>query len=157
MCDVILTVACDTGHSKTFHIHGASSAIHVEHIIDGACVIALEHVQVEHILAHIDFVGHFNDLVFAIAVEDDNVVDVGAVAHIFIFLEPCADEAVGAVDVEFLVGFGHFGGNNGVKLADDGATRILVAVLGLEPAVPFDGVVDHMRQFVVNVGNALFE
>ena len=88
----------------------------------------------------IDLVGHLNDLELAILVEDDDVVDVGAVAYKLVLLQAGADETVGTVDIEFLVGLGNLAGHDGVKLADDGAARVLGTVFGLQALEPFDGV-----------------
>ena len=41
----------------------------------------------EHILADEYLVGHFGNLVFSVTIEDDDVVDVGAVAHKFILFQ----------------------------------------------------------------------
>ena len=72
-------------------------------------------------LAYEELVLHPHDFVFPVAVEDDYIIDVRAVAYEFVFLQPCADEAFLAVDVELFVGFRHFGGYDGVKVAYLGA------------------------------------
>ena len=50
-------------------------------------------------LADEDLVGHVGDLVGAVAVEDDDVVDVRAVFDKLVLFQAGAHEAVGAVDV----------------------------------------------------------
>ena len=155
--DVILLVAGDARHGKALHVGGAAAAILVQDVVDGAGVALLEHIQVQDVLAHIDLVGNLGDLELAILVEDDDVVDVRAVADKLILLESRADEAVGPVDVEFLVGLGHLAGHDGVELADDRAARILGAILGLETLKPLDGVVGQVGEVVIDLGDTVVE
>ena len=82
----------------------------------------------QDVLAHEDLLGHANHLVFAVFVEDDDVVDVGTVAHELVFLHARPDESLLAVDVEFLVGLGHLGGLDGVETLYLGQSRMVVAV-----------------------------
>ena len=51
------------------------------------------------ILAYENLIGHLDDLVFAVAVEEYDIVDVGAVAHKLVLLQSCAYEALLTVDV----------------------------------------------------------
>ena len=129
--DVIFLVAGDARDGKALHEGGTASAVKIQHVVDGAVVTFLEHVQVEDILAHIQFLSHLDDFELTVLVEDDDIVDVRAVAHKLVLLQACADEAVCTVDVELLVSLGDLAGDDGVKLADDGAARILGAVFGL--------------------------
>ena len=129
----------------------------VEHIVDGAGVVALKHIEVDDIFAHINFFAHLNHLEFTIFVENDNVVDVGAIAHKFIFLQPRANKAIGTIDVEFFVGFRHLRRHNGVEVADNGAARIGATVFLFQALIPFDGVVHQVGKFLVNVGDALIK
>ena len=55
--------------------------------------------------------------VTSVAEEDDNIIEVGAVGYEFIFLQAGTDETLFAVDVQFLIGFHHFGRVDGVEVA----------------------------------------
>ena len=83
----------------------------------------------EDILAHKNLFGYTDDLVFTIFVEDNDIVDVGAVAHEFILRESHADETVSTIDIEFLIGFCHFRCLNGVEVADLGQTWVFLTIL----------------------------
>ena len=102
----------------------------------------------QDVLAHEHLVGHAYHLVLAVFVEDDDVVDVGAVAHKLVFLQTRADETVGAVDVKLLVGLHHLRRHDGVEILDFGETRVVRAVLALDKLEPLHGDVDHVGQVV---------
>ena len=154
---VVFTVAGHACNGKSLHIHDAAASVLIEHIVDGARVVALKHIQVNHILTHIYLLAHLNHLKLTIFVENDDVVDVGAVAHKFVFLQSGADKAVGTVDVEFFVSLSHLRSHDGVEIANDGAARELVAVFLFQSLKPLDGVFHQVSEFVVDVGNALVE
>ena len=87
LCDVVFPVAGAAGHKEPLHVEFAHLAVAVHHIINGTLVVFLEHRHMEHILADEYLVGHFGYLVFSVTIEDDDVVDVGAVAHKFILFQ----------------------------------------------------------------------
>ena len=107
-------------------------------------------------LAHERLVGDADDLVRAVAVEDDGVVDVGTVGDELVFLESGADESLVAVDVQFLVGFGHLGGDDGVEVPQFRAAGMLIAVFGLEQAEPVARDLHHVGQVAVDARDFLF-
>ena len=66
----------------------------------------------DHFLADIQLLLNLRDLVGAVAVDDKNVVDVGAGELEFSVLEAGADESSLLVEVEAFVGLGYFSGND---------------------------------------------
>ena len=98
----------------------------------------------EDVLADEDLVLYLDDLVLAVAVEDDDVVDVGAVLHQFRLLQSRADEAGLAVDVEFLVALRHLGRDDRVEALDLRPARMVLAVLLLEHLKPLHGDACHL-------------
>ena len=107
---VVFAVAGDGRHVEALYVGDARCPVFVACVVDGARVVLLEYGDVDYLyfaflasgffgLAHKDFLGHLYDFVCAVFVEDDDVVDVGAVADEFVLLQACADEAVGPVDV----------------------------------------------------------
>ena len=107
LCQIVLLVASQRGHVEALHEVVTLLTVTIDCIIDCARVALLEHGQIEHVLTHEDLLCHADHLVFTVLVEDDDVVEVGAVAHELVFLQTCTYKAVGAVDIEFLVGFCH--------------------------------------------------
>ena len=156
-CHVIFLVARDACECKSLHVGGAASAVGVEHVVDGASVVALVHAHIHHVLSHIDLLGNLHNLVLTVLVEDDDVVDVAAVAHVLVLLECSANESLGAVDVEFLVGLGNLAGYDGVEVANGSAPWMQVTVFLLQVLIPVDGVLHQVRELVVDVGKALVE
>ena len=87
--DVILAIARDARDGKSLHERGAAAPVLIQDIIDGARVAFLEHVQVQDVLAHINLVGDLDDLELAVLIEDDDVVDIRAVANELVLLQAC--------------------------------------------------------------------
>ena len=125
---VVFAVARHGRHVETLHIVKALFAIAINHIIDSAFVVFLEHLQPNDAFAHKNLVGHLQHLIFSVAIENDHIVNIRTVAHKLILLQPRSDEAFLAIDIEFLIGLHHFGTVNGVETADFRATRMRLAV-----------------------------
>ena len=102
-------------------------------------------------LAHENLFGHAHHLVGAVAIEEDDIVNVRAVADKLVLLQAGADEAFLAVDVEFLVGLHHLVGHNGVEVLYLGEARMVLAILFLDGAEPVAGNLYHVAQFLVNL------
>ena len=103
----------------------------------------------ENVLAHKKLVGHADNLVLAVAVEDDDVVDVGAVADVLVLLQTRTDETVVAVDVELLVSLRHLRGLDGVEAAYLCQSRVVLAVFVLEELEPRGRHLDEVCQVAV--------
>ena len=99
LCDVVFAITRDTRDSKSFHEGRAASPVLVQDIIDCACITFLEDIQVKDVFSHINLVGDFGDLELTVFIENDDVINVRAVAHEFVLFKARANEAVGAVDV----------------------------------------------------------
>ena len=100
-------------------------------------------------LAHEELILHAHHLIGAVAVEENHVVDIGTVADVFVLLQSGANEALLAVDVEFLIGLHHFGGRDGVEALDFRQTRMVFAVFLAYVVEPLTGDVYHVGQFAV--------
>ena len=154
---IILTVACHTGHIEPLDEIEALAPVAVHHIIDGTTVVLLEYRQVDDVLSHEDLVCHADNLILTVAVEDNDIVDVGTVAHKLILLQTCTDESVLSVDIQFLVGLGHLCCLNGIEVTDFCKTRMVGSVFILQVLEPLDGDTYHVRQFIVDIGNLVFQ
>ena len=97
-----------------------------------------------------DLFAHPHHFVHAAAIEEDDVVDVRAIADELGLLQPCAHETLLAVDVELLVGLGHLGGLHAIEAADLRAPRLVGAVLLLQPLEPRHGIVREVRQMMLH-------
>ena len=111
----------------------------------------------ENIRTDKDFLCYANDFVLTIAVENNNVIQIRAVAQELVFLETCSDKAFLAIDIEFFVGL-----NNGFDI-DIGEvthlrfTRILVSVFGFEVFKPANGIIGQMMQVFLGLLDFLLE
>ena len=76
----------------------------------------------------------------AVALDGDDVVEVGAVTHEFVLFQAVAHETVGAVHVELLVGNGYFLGRHYVEGAELRFTLAARAILFQQALEIVDGV-----------------
>ena len=120
---VIFVVTLDAGNREPLHVEGSAAAVLIDDIVDRACVVALEYTDMEHVLAYEQLFLDFHNLVAAVAVDDDDIVEARATAYRVIFLQTGADESFVAVEIELFVGLGHGGGGNGVEAAYDRVAR----------------------------------
>ena len=89
----------------------------VDNVVDGTFVVLLEDIGIEYVLAYEFLVCYRSDDITSVAEEDDNIIEVGAVGYEFIFLQAGTDETLFAVDIQFFIGFHHFGRVDGVEVA----------------------------------------
>ena len=164
--EVILTVARDAGDVEALDVEGTVAAVAIDGVVDGAGVVLLEDGDMDDLafallglralrLAHEDLLANADDLVGAVLVEDDDIVDVGAVADELILLQPSADEAFLAVDIELLVGFHNLRGLDAVEAANLGEARVVLAVFVLNEAEPVGRHLDHVGQVAVDLSHLL--
>ena len=150
---IVLLIARHRRHVETLDEAVAFLAVAIDCIIGRTGVVLLENVEIEHVFAHKHLLSHTDNLVFTVFVEDDDVIDIGAVADELVLLQTCADEAVRTVDVEFLVGFGHLRGLDGVEIADLRQSRMILAVFVLEELEPVGRHLHEVRQIAVYILN----
>ena len=141
-------VARDARHIESLDEAGAVLSVAIDEVVGRARIVLLEHLQMQHVLAYKQLVGDAHHLEFSVAVEDDDVVDVGTVADELVLLQTRADEAFLTVDVEFLIGLNNLRGNNRVEIADFRATREVRAVFLLDMREPFDGDIGQVGEVV---------
>ena len=166
--EVILTVAGHTGYIETLDVVGSRLSVAINGVIDRARVILLEHGHMNDFrllflclrtfcFAYKQFVGNAHNFVGAILVEKDDIVDVGTILHIFIFLHTCADETLFTVDVKLLVCFHNLCGSDGVEVLDFGQTWMVLSVLLLDETEPVGGHFHHVGQFLVDLFDFVFD
>ena len=73
--EVVLAVAVGAGDGKALDVVGAATSVAVYHIIYGALVVLLVDAYVDDARANEHLLGHAHNLVAAILVEEDDVVD----------------------------------------------------------------------------------
>ena len=76
--------------------------------------------------------------------EDNDVINVGAIKQVLIFLEPCTDKAFLSVDIEFLVVLHHGFDIDSTEVTHLRTTRIGFAVFLLKHLEPSDGIVGEV-------------
>ena len=141
MREVVFLVTGDALHSEALHImRRAVLAVAINDVIGGTSVILMEHIDMNHLLPHKELRLQFDHGVFAILVEHDDIVHVGAVAHVFIGILvlltlqafTCANEAFVPVDIELLVVGGHGHGGDVVEVANLGLATATFAIFLLD-------------------------
>ena len=148
---VVFAVAGYTGDIESLDEVEALLSVTIHHIVYGALVVLLEHTDVEDILANEYLVGHLDNLILTILIEDDDIVDIGAIAYIFVLLERSADESLLTVDIEFLVGLNDGSCLDGVEVAYLGATGMLMSILVAQELKPIRCHLHHVCQVAVNL------
>ena len=139
-------------NEETLDVSGSVLAVAVHHIIYSTLVVALEHLNVQYVLAHKYLVGSAYHFVLSVLKEHYYVVDVGAVAHKLVLLKACSDESFLSVDVEFLVCLNYLRSLNGVEAAYLGAARMVLAILVAYVFKPVYGYIGHVSEVVLYVG-----
>ncbi len=157
--DGVFPVACDALDGAALHHDGALLAVAVEDVVDRPFVVAFEDADVLDARGIERLVAHLRHQVVARLGEEDHVVDIGAVAHVFVFLHRVADaeESSFAVNVEFGVGHDHFRRFDAVELPQFGAPVAALSVFLLYPAVPGHGIVGQMVQVVTDAFHLLLD
>ena len=150
LCQVVVPVSRNAGHVETLDEVSAFFAILVHYIINSALVILLEHLHVNHVLAHKYLVGHPDNLELSVLIEDDDVVDVGAVAYKLVLFQSGSHKSFLSVDVQLLISLHYLGGLDGFKTPDFGQSGMVFSVLVTDEFEPMDGHVRHVSQVVVN-------
>ncbi len=146
---IVFLVADDIGNCKTLDVRSCRLSIAVNHIVDGALVVLTVHCHIYYALAEECLVGHFGNLIFSILVNYNDVVDVGAVAYIFVLLQAITNEAFFPVNVELFVCNGHLTGINRIEVADFGLALATFAVLFLDVLVVINGIVNNVVKVVL--------
>ncbi len=159
--DIILTIVGDARHVKSLDIVGTVFSIAISHIINCALVVLLEDRDVYNLgflllsfgafcLTDVHLFSHSRHLVSSVAIEDDDVVDVGAILHKLILLQGGSHKAIGTIHIEFLVGFHHFGSFDGVERANLRAAGVLCGITVVDGGEPIDGDLREMREIVLS-------
>ena len=152
--EVVLLVAETTVDVEALDVVRASLSVAVDGVVCRAFVVAFPDADVHDVLAYVNLVRHLHHFVFAVAVEDDDIVDVGAVGYELRLLQSGADEAFLTVDVQFLVCLHHLCGVDGVEVTYLGESRVVFAVFLLEVCEPFARHLHHASEvafYLVNL------
>ena len=127
------------------------STVSVNHIIDCSFVILFKYLYVQNVFANENLVGHADNLVFPVTIEYDDVVDIRTVAHKFILFQTRTNESFLAIDVEFLIGFNHFGSFDGIKVLDFGHPWVRLSIFIFDKLEPVDGDTYHLCKVAIDL------
>ena len=148
---VVFAVACHRRHVEAFYVVRTVLSVAVDHVVCGALVVLVVDLNPQYVLADKYLVCHLHHLELAVAEEDDDVVDVGTVAHELVFLQSGADKALLTVDVQLLVCLYHGGGYNGVEALYLGKSWVMFAIFVFDELEPVYRDVGHVGEIVVYV------
>ena len=160
-CEVVLAVAGDAGDIEALDEERSVAAVAVHTIIYGTRVALLEDCHVDNLaltllglaafgLADEYFFPDTDDLVGAVLIEDDDIVEVRAVADELVLLQARADESFLAVDIQLLVGLYDFRSLDAVEAAYFREAGMILAVFVLDKAEPVGRHLYHIRQVAVD-------
>ena len=116
--DVVFLVARHGRDGEALGVVDGALALAVDDVVDGALVAAVEQAHVQQVLAEEGLVLHLGDAVLAVAADDDDLRQVGAVADelaAVVTLEADAHEALGQVGLELGVVVDDLGGRDGLE------------------------------------------
>ena len=148
LCKVIFLVTRYTRYVEALHVVCALLAVTINDIVYCAHIILLEDGDMQDIRTDEHLFCHTGNLVLAVFVEDDDIIDIRTVEQEFVFLKSRTDEAIGIIDVQFLVGFDDGLDIDVRKVAHLCLTRIACAVLLLEHLEPCNRIFGQMLQVV---------
>ena len=162
LCKVIFPIADYRSNIEALDEADTSLSITIYGIVNGTLIILAENGDMDDFnlllvffatlcLADKEFVCNANNLVGAVSVEDDNIVDIRAVRDKLILLKRSANEAFFPVDIKLLVSLYHFCSRNCVEVTNLCQTGMLLAILLFDEAEPITGHLNHILQFAVNL------
>ena len=111
----------------------------------------------DDVLSDKDLVGHTDNLVLSVTVEENDIIDIRAVAYILVFLHTCSDETILTVDIQFLISLCHLGSLDRIEVAYLRKTRMLCSVFVFQVLEPLHGYLYHVRQLLVNILDLRFQ
>ena len=164
--EVVFLVTSDAFHGEAFHImRCAILAVTIDDIVGRAVIVLVEHMHMDDLLSHKEFRLKLGYHVLTVFMEHDDVVHVGAVAHIFVgFLVLLAfqafaraDEAFVLVDVKLLVVGSHCHGGDIVEVTYLGLAFAAFAIFLFDVQKIIDGIVHDMVEVVACLFHALFK
>src|ERR1035437_985909 len=83
--NVVFLVSGNAVHGETLDIIRTSLTIAVNRVINGSFIVLLEDVEMQDVFTDEHFVHNFHNLIASIFEENNDIVDVGTIAHEFIF------------------------------------------------------------------------
>ena len=160
--DIVFLVAGNGSHRKTLGIIDRGLAFAVNYIVNRTAVTAVEHTDVDEVLAEESLVAHLGHDVLAVLAYDNYLGKVGALADelaVVVPLEAYAHEAFRQVGVKLGVVVHHARRSYGLEAREFRAAGKILAVLLLEPLKPVDGepvdmldvVLDHLHFFLYSL------
>lgn len=154
---VILSVASYASDAEALSKGNASLAIGINGIVDRAGIVLFEDSDMHDARADINLLINLLDDVATVGVEDNDVVEVGAIGHVIAFLEAEAHKTILTVDIEFLVALGHLGSLDIIERADLGEAVFADTILFLDAAKMGNGEIDDMVDIVLRLAHILLE
>ena len=154
--EVVLAVSRNGGYVEALDVVRPFLAVTIDNVVGGAFVVLFKDLYVQDIFADEDLLRYADNLVLAVLVEDDDVIDIGTVAYKLVLLQPCADKPFRAVDIEFLISFGNLCCHDGFKVLDFRPARMFVTIFVLDVLKPADGDLCHACQILIDIGDFSF-
>ena len=163
--EVVFLVAGDTLHGKALHIVWcAVLTVAIDDIVSGAVVVLVENVYMNHLLSNEEFRLQLDHGIFAILMEDDDVVHIRAIAHIFVGLLvllalqalTCTDEAFFPIDIQLFVVGSHGHGRDIVEVANLGLAFAPFTIFLLDVQEIVNGIVYNMVEVILGLFHLLF-
>ena len=157
---VVFAVVHDAGHVETLHIERGSLSVAIDHVVNRALVVLLEHRNMDDFrfsllgfgtfrLADENFIGHARHLVSSVAIEDNDIVQIGAVLHKLVLLQTRPHKAFGTIDIQFLIGLSHLGGHNRIEGANLRQARMFGSIFVVDNLKPVGRHLRHVLQVVL--------
>ena len=154
---IILFVTRHTGDVEALHVIVTASSVAVDDVIDGASIVLLEDINMDDIGSDKNLLRHANNLVLAVTMEDDDIVQVGTIAQELILLQSGTDKAFLAVDIELLVGLNHGLDVDIGEVTHLRSTRIFISVFSLERFEPANRIIGQVAQVFLGLFDFLIE
>ena len=158
--DIVFAVAGNARHRKAFRIINRGLSFAINHIVDRARIVAVEYAHVQQVLPKESLVGHLCHAILAVAANDDDLRQVGAVSDkdaVVVPFQADAHEALLHVRVEFGIVVHDLGHGDGLESGNLCLPRVIFPVFLLQALEPVNRVPDDMVDLVAYLGHLLLD
>ena len=138
---IIFLITSYTSDKEALHIIRSASAITIDNIIDCTCIVFLEYINVQNICSDKYLLSYANNFIFTITMEDNDIIQIGAVAQELIFFETSANKALFTVNIEFFVSLNYRFNIDISEVTHLRLTRIFVSVFSFQILKPTNGII----------------
>src|SRR5690606_6136220 len=147
---VIFFISSNAGNIKSLGISNTGFTVGVNHIVGGAVIIFLKHIEVNDVFSHKSFIGHFCYHHLSIFSKDNNVIQVTTFKSKFIFLQAGAYKSFFIIYIQTSIGNGYLNGLYLFKSLNDGFALLAFTIFFQQVFIIVNGIIVQMMDVVLS-------